>query len=337
MTIEIGNEALALVRRLNQDPENTDALQVLDTQSNLGAVSQKNAQDAGLTAVKQKPPKYEFETTPDGGTVMHAKNVPVVSPADQVKQAGAKPFLTYADALKAQREQTARVYGELPDPENLPNDPEQLAHELGIEPPHFSGRDGIIGLIQRNRQYSRLLDDPQKLRMAVAVQRLKQRQAALDEGAKAANEEKQLEYMNLATEREKRLQAGAQQKGAKSIDDLLTSDKFHINRVAKSPDEAVQYMKGLAEAHGEEWNDALYAPLARMKFADGMRDDAEQELSDKKKQLDLEHEQASTKALIAAMSQKSTQQNQQEDFAKNIAGDVMSGLQPPDLKGLYRY
>ena len=335
--IPFGNAAFALARarQAQAQPENLDAVKVLDTQANLGAASTQAAQAVGEKAAKAKPAKFTFDVTPDGQTVMHAENVPVKSPAQQVSEAQSAPFAHFADTLKAALDQSSREYAASPDPEKVSDDPQDHARELGITQPGFDMSHGVIGMLAKGAEYRKLLASG-RLKQAVQTKRRENRDAILTSGAKAAGDVKQLESMQLAIDREKRLQEQAGRQDAKFIDGMLTSDKFHINRIAENPDDAVKYMKNLAQAHGEEWNDELYGPLVRMKYAQGMHDDAKVEHDEKTKaardDATLSHLVTSTEALRKTLEDK----NKGSSDADKVADAIVNGEQPPELTGLYR-
>lgn len=76
-----------------------DALQVLDTQANVGAVSSQKAQDAMVDAAKAPTPELHT-TTIDGKMYISAKNLPAIAPLKQVEDARSQPFLDLGRTLQ---------------------------------------------------------------------------------------------------------------------------------------------------------------------------------------------------------------------------------------------
>jgi hypothetical protein len=171
-------------------PEQLDALTVLDTAGNVGAQSQQRKTEAAETAAKAPQPKITLDLVT--GT-MDATGVPLVSPADQVKQAESAPYMKYAESLKKVLDQSGRVAESLPDPEGSDIDQRlatregrvALAHEIGIDEPGFIGSRGIMPMIAHKRKFEELLGDSDTLRRAIVAHRLKNRLDTLKEGNEA--------------------------------------------------------------------------------------------------------------------------------------------------------
>jgi hypothetical protein len=93
-------QAIKNAQSHTQDPSAIDAMTVLDTQSNLGAVSAQKAQDATVDAAKAPSPEIHVKIV-DGKAVIDAKNLPAKSPLDQIKEAQASPFMEFGKTLQA--------------------------------------------------------------------------------------------------------------------------------------------------------------------------------------------------------------------------------------------
>lgn len=312
------------------DGEAIARLTTVDTQASVGAVAAQRKKETAESAATG--PQPEITINPVTGTVT-AKNVPLKSFQQQVQDAESKPWVDYVRGLQSTISQAKRVRDLLPDPEGPDIDErlrtqegrDDIAAEMGLVDPQKSD------FFADNTFYRRLTSERNaaQLKAALAEHRWKRRQEVEKDSSGAFRELATAENMRRQDER-----ADAAQQ--KYVDGLLTSDKFHVNRLAKTPDEAVDYMKKLAEAHGEEWNDDLYAPLVRMKYADGLAADAKVEHEEKvkaaKEDATIAHLTASTRAIAKTMSDK----GKSNDPASSIADAIIAGEQPPVLTGLYR-
>jgi hypothetical protein len=327
------------LQQQSASPESLDAMTVLDTHANVAAVAAQRKKDAAESAAKAPTPELHVKIV-NGQAVLDAKNLPTVSPQDQVKNAEAEPYAQYAESIRQSLGQAARVKGQIADPESpdidqkmqTPEGRKALALEVGIQPPEMEWKGGLLGTALdyagKSDRYDRAVNatSAARLRSAVIQARLAARANIDKENAPAF---KELSSVALQQTRDQR-EALAQQAEARHADDdsvRQTMDSIHSMDLTgfKSPDEAVTTMSKL-----------FPKAAARDGFADAVTASHHaQSLSLQRKNLELQVQEAranndtkKTNALLSHLATVDENMNQ----IMNVRGQQHQVLSQDDLK-----
>jgi hypothetical protein len=256
-------------------PESLDAMTVLDTHTNVAAVAAQRKKDAAEDAAKAPTPEIKTRTI-NGNTFVDAKNLPAVSPQDQVKSAEAEPFAQYAESIRQSLGQAARVKGQIADPESpdidqkmqTPEGRKALALEIGVQPPEMEWKGGLLGTALdyagKSDRYDRAVNatSAARLRSAVMQARLAARANIDKENAPAFKELSSVALQQARDQREARAKE-AEQRHAEEDSVRQTMDSIHTMDLTgfKSPDDAVSTMSKLfpEAAKREGFADAVTA------------------------------------------------------------------------------